>query len=31
MSIRGSAAPPDARSRLLSAIDTWLAPAEPVR
>src|SRR5487761_801502 len=26
MSIRGSAAPPDARSRLLSAIDTWLAP-----
>src|SRR6267154_296639 len=25
MSIRGSAAPPDARSRLLSAIDTWLA------
>jgi adenosine deaminase len=31
MSLRGSAAPPDTRSRLLSAIDAWLAAAEPVR
>jgi adenosine deaminase len=31
MSIRGSAAPPDTQSRLFSAIDTWLAAAEPVR
>jgi adenosine deaminase len=26
MSVRGSAAPPDVRSRLLSAIDAWLGP-----
>src|SRR6202042_2539049 len=26
MSIRGSAAPPDTRARVLSAIDDWLAP-----
>jgi adenosine deaminase len=25
MSVRGSAAPPEVRKRLLSAIDTWLA------
>ena len=27
MSVRGSAAPPDTRARLLAAIDDWLAPA----
>ena len=26
-SVRSSAAPPDTRARLLTAIDTWLAPA----
>src|SRR6201985_477044 len=31
MPLPASAAPPDTRSRLLSAIDAWLAAAEPVR
>ena len=28
MSVRGSAAPPEPRTRLLSAIDAWLADGE---
>ena len=29
MSVRGSAAPPDTRARLLAGIDDWLAPRRP--
>jgi hypothetical protein len=28
MSVRGSAAPPDTRARMLTAIDAWLAEGE---